>query len=62
LCSNICIDNFCIFLPSSPVKDDDGFIPIIAHPERNKAIAQNINLLYELINHGALSQLLKMMM
>lgn len=34
-----------------------GFIPIIAHPERNKAIAQNINLLYELINHGALSQL-----
>ncbi|UXR76403.1 MULTISPECIES: CpsB/CapC family capsule biosynthesis tyrosine phosphatase [unclassified Staphylococcus] len=34
-----------------------GFIPIIAHPERNKAIAQNINLLYELVNHGALSQL-----
>lgn len=33
-----------------------GFIPIIAHPERNKAIAQDINLLYELINNGALSQ------
>lgn len=34
-----------------------GFIPIIAHPERNKAIAQDINLLYELINSGALSQI-----
>ncbi|MBW0765911.1 tyrosine-protein phosphatase [Mammaliicoccus fleurettii] len=34
-----------------------GFIPIIAHPERNKAIAQDINLLYELINNGALSQM-----
>ena len=33
-----------------------GFIPIIAHPERNKAIARDINLLYELINNGALSQ------
>ena len=34
-----------------------GFIPIIAHPERNKAIAKDINLLYELINNGALSQI-----
>lgn len=34
-----------------------GFIPVIAHPERNKAIAQDINLLYQLINNGALSQL-----
>ncbi|WP_323703217.1 tyrosine-protein phosphatase [Mammaliicoccus sp. Dog046] len=34
-----------------------GFIPIIAHPERNKAIAKDINLLYELINNGSLSQL-----
>lgn len=34
-----------------------GFIPVIAHPERNKAIAQDINLLYELINNGALSQI-----
>ncbi|MEB6201977.1 capsular biosynthesis protein [Mammaliicoccus fleurettii] len=34
-----------------------GFIPVIAHPERNKAIAQDINLLYELINKGALSQI-----
>nr|WP_315293754.1 CpsB/CapC family capsule biosynthesis tyrosine phosphatase [Mammaliicoccus lentus] len=33
-----------------------GFIPIIAHPERNKSIAKDINLLYELINNGALSQ------
>ncbi|MGI2238121.1 capsular biosynthesis protein [Staphylococcus cohnii] len=34
-----------------------GYIPIIAHPERNKAIVQNLDLLYELINGGALSQL-----
>lgn len=34
-----------------------GFIPVIAHPERNKAIVQDINLLYELINNGALSQI-----
>ncbi|WIL69391.1 MULTISPECIES: tyrosine-protein phosphatase [Staphylococcus] len=34
-----------------------GYIPIIAHPERNKAIVQNLGLLYELINGGALSQL-----
>lgn len=34
-----------------------GFIPVIAHPERNKAIAHDINLLYELINNGALSQI-----
>ena len=33
-----------------------GYIPIIAHPERNKAIARDINLLYELINNGSLSQ------
>ncbi|WP_436875595.1 tyrosine-protein phosphatase [Mammaliicoccus sciuri] len=34
-----------------------GFIPIIAHPERNKAIAKDINILYELVNNGALSQI-----
>lgn len=34
-----------------------GFIPIIAHPERNNAIVQDINLLYELISNGALSQI-----
>lgn len=34
-----------------------GFIPVIAHPERNKAIAKNINLLFDLINIGALSQI-----
>lgn len=33
-----------------------GFIPIIAHPERNKAIVSNPNLLYELVINGALSQ------
>ncbi|RIL77080.1 capsular biosynthesis protein [Staphylococcus cohnii] len=34
-----------------------GYTPIIAHPERNKAIVQDLDLLYELINGGALSQL-----
>ena len=34
-----------------------GYIPIIAHPERNKAIAKNPYLLYELISNGAMSQL-----
>lgn len=34
-----------------------GYVPIIAHPERNKAIAQHPELLYELVNQGALSQL-----
>lgn len=34
-----------------------GFIPIIAHPERNKAITQNLDILYDLINKGALSQI-----
>ncbi|MCD8843905.1 capsular biosynthesis protein [Staphylococcus gallinarum] len=34
-----------------------GYIPIIAHPERNKAIAQNLDVLFELVNGGALAQL-----
>ncbi|QYA48293.1 tyrosine-protein phosphatase [Nosocomiicoccus ampullae] len=34
-----------------------GYIPIIAHPERNKAIANDLKLLYELVNNGALAQL-----
>ncbi|MEX2948678.1 CpsB/CapC family capsule biosynthesis tyrosine phosphatase [Staphylococcus warneri] len=34
-----------------------GFIPIIAHPERNKAISKDMSILYNLINKGALSQL-----
>lgn len=34
-----------------------GYIPIIAHPERNKEISQNLDVLFELINGGALSQL-----
>lgn len=34
-----------------------GYTPIIVHPERNRAIAQNLDLLFELINGGALSQI-----
>lgn len=34
-----------------------GYIPIIAHPERNKAIVQNMDLLFEFVNSGALSQI-----
>ncbi|QHW35956.1 capsular biosynthesis protein [Staphylococcus ursi] len=34
-----------------------GYIPVIAHPERNKAIAKNPERLYELVQNGALSQL-----
>ena len=32
-------------------------VPIIAHPERNVAISQNPNLMYNLVNLGALGQL-----
>lgn len=34
-----------------------GYRPIIAHPERNSAIIENPDKLYQLINQGALSQL-----
>lgn len=34
-----------------------GYIPIIAHPERNKAIIEDLDILFELINGGALSQI-----
>ncbi|WP_085059968.1 tyrosine-protein phosphatase [Staphylococcus haemolyticus] len=34
-----------------------GYVPIIAHPERNKEISQNLDVLFKLINEGALSQL-----
>ncbi len=34
-----------------------GYIPIIAHPERNRNIVDNPNILYEFINKGALAQL-----
>ena len=34
-----------------------GYTPIIVHPERNRAIAQNLDLLFELINGGTLSQI-----
>lgn len=35
---------------------DLGYTPIIAHPERNKAVAENPNKLKELILNGALTQ------
>lgn len=34
-----------------------GFIPIIPHPERNKEISEDINLLYRLVKQGAMAQL-----
>lgn len=34
-----------------------GYVPIIAHPERNKAIAENLDILFDLVNGGALSQI-----
>lgn len=34
----------------------DGFVPIVAHPEKNKAIIQNPSLLFELVSNGAISQ------
>lgn len=34
----------------------DGYVPIIAHPEKNKAIIQNPSLLFEFISNGAISQ------
>ncbi|WP_428909817.1 tyrosine-protein phosphatase [Niallia sp. Krafla_26] len=34
----------------------EGLIPVIVHPERNQEIIQNPNLLFKLINNGALSQ------
>ncbi|MFW3612488.1 tyrosine-protein phosphatase [Staphylococcus caprae] len=35
----------------------EGYVPIIAHPERNKGIVQDLDKLFELVNGGALSQL-----
>lgn len=34
-----------------------GYVPIIAHPERNKAITENLDILFDLVNGGALSQI-----
>ncbi|RIL39690.1 tyrosine-protein phosphatase [Staphylococcus equorum] len=34
-----------------------GYVPIIAHPERNKVIAENLDILFDLVNGGALSQI-----
>lgn len=34
-----------------------GYVPIIAHPERNKKIIDDPNILYNFINKGALAQL-----
>jgi protein-tyrosine phosphatase len=33
-----------------------GMIPVIVHPERNREIAENPELLYQLVNKGALAQ------
>lgn len=33
-----------------------GYIPIIVHPERNRELIDNPNLLYELVSKGALTQ------
>jgi len=35
----------------------EDILPIIAHPERNKAIAENPSRLKKLINHGAIAQI-----
>lgn len=35
----------------------EDILPIIAHPERNRAIADNPNRLKKLINHGAIAQI-----
>lgn len=35
----------------------DGFIPIICHPERNQVFQQNLRLLYQLLQAGALAQI-----
>ncbi|NIK11805.1 tyrosine-protein phosphatase [Alkalibacillus almallahensis] len=35
----------------------DGYLPIIAHPERNAGISNHPNTLYRLVKRGALSQL-----
>ncbi len=46
------------YMPSLIYKiQTKGFIPIIVHPERNKAISKDINLLYQFVSAGALSQL-----
>lgn len=34
-----------------------GYVPIIAHPERNKAITENLDILFDLVSGGALSQI-----
>lgn len=34
-----------------------GYIPVIAHPERNTKIIRNPNILYELVERGVLAQL-----
>lgn len=35
----------------------NNYVPVIAHPERNKIIAENPNRLYHLVKHGALAQI-----
>ncbi len=33
-----------------------GFVPIIAHPERNRRVTSNMDMLYEMVRMGALGQ------
>lgn len=35
----------------------EGYIPVIAHPERNEQIMKDPNILYKFVNEGALAQL-----
>lgn len=34
-----------------------GYVPVIAHPERNRAILENPDILFEFVSNGAISQL-----
>ncbi|RKD23099.1 hypothetical protein BEP19_12810 [Ammoniphilus oxalaticus] len=34
-----------------------GYVPIIAHPERNREIGRDLNILYRMVKRGALAQL-----
>lgn len=37
----------------------EGYVVILAHPERNECIVDNPNILYHMIEHGVLVQLKK---
>ena len=46
----------CLYSKYHPVLLGEGKIPIIAHPERNRAIAEKPERLERLVRHGALAQ------